>query len=720
MPPILFVIVTYFAIILSTQIKSTEATDFWSVPDVFSSCTIQFITGGCSQVIDSEELLRSDIRTNNPYTPTISDLIPGWDLSKTRYSSDHLFPNSHLLSDLTRKRKSLSANTVVTFVNQKCGKENMHKYSGSQRLLFWRIVLSHENPDFIFNHVYFYSRRLFPKCFLTSIFLDFDYDMPNHLGMYFCESLISLELTALNEISQTWKNYHTNLQKQIVVMSDRMFTRSLKANCGGSLLTYALPIHYHACGLLVIAKKYNFTLTQSFPGISPRRHAGNVNFFVASNNYSLYNWICRVHGKEISTYGVEFMKFAFAIITPKPSTMEGFETLYAPFDSVTWGLLISSCIALLLVMSLQSEMDSPIELVKSVWNKIYWIVSTLLVESDGIGLISTRKTVVLFPWLICWYFCCMLISNFYQGEVYSSLTKISIPALPRTMHDLIDSGIPIITHSEMGAQRNNSESYLSNLEYQIELILDAFEEQGAAAKYLVKLMKRISHVSALNDVYLLHISRNISFSTELYDHHGKIVETAGSIAIVDHEEEVEKMADHIELFDNKSITRNYEDINLRYVLYSTITRNNIFQLVHYALGQFQQAGISQRWKALLEMRVLHFEADFLLGTSNSRYFRKKRENAKSDVVFNEAQAVSVGAIEYLVVGCTVLSVLAGMAFAIEIRDTIAAVMRNSWFSVSRRILKVLTEWRKYIGRVKCKCGSCKLERYRAFHESKNG
>lgn len=688
--------ITYFAMIESTSIKSKN---FWHTPEFLNSGIVQFITGGCFDSLDSEERFRHDIRHHNPYAPIIADLISYWDFSTSRYAWDNTYQNSHLRRDKINKGRSLSPNIQITFINLKCGKQNLPVVAQQLHPLYYRIALSHENPDYIFLQVYHSPSFAYPPAdILTSTFLQFDCDLPNYLEILCVPCGLKIPGPnfeySLRGISASWKRRHKNLNSRIIIVLEIGYLISAPGKtCGASLYFHTNFLNHHHCSVKEMAIMFNFTVSQFYKEVDRHKIIGEIRLSIVTDNSVVYGLISRRYKEEMLPNGIEFRNFKFAIVTKKPSAIVGFETLYAPFDSVTWELFLSTCVSLIAIMLLQSGIigNYPIEMVESVWNKIYWIFATLVGQSAGIGLVLSRNTAVIFPWLTCWYFGCMLLSNFYQGEVYSSLTSVSMPYLPKTLQHLIDSELAIITYSSTYARRCNSTYFLSNLEYQLNLMLESIKFRTPPAKYLVKLMKRLHHVGGYGSFNRVQVVKNISNSYPLHDHQGTRIPTKGNIAFLDSEVHLPGFIDLVELFDKKSIVRNYDDVNVRITVFAGASRNYIFPLIHYAIGQFQQAGLSKHWEIMYHMHILRDLSGILLSTYNSRFYRKRRDNAKSDPQFNEAQPVSLSAIEYLVVGCGLLTFVACIAFMIEVRKAIVVLIQSVYQVMLLLVLKV--RWR---------------------------
>ncbi|OXA40993.1 hypothetical protein Fcan01_24291 [Folsomia candida] len=385
-------------------------------------------------------------------------------------------------------------------------------------------------------------------------------------------------------------------------------------------------------------------------------------FFAASTNLVVHNWISRTTGTELLSNGVTLRNFEFIMVTDKPSIIQGFQTLYAPFDMITWQFFLYSFLALAFMMQLLSPKKQcyPRAIVASLGNKIFWILSNLLGQSDGILLIASRKTSILFPLLQCWYLGCMFLGNFYQGEVYSTLTAQQIPSLPRTMVELINSKFKILTLSSVNVSLNrNSIALMSSLQYHLKLMLDASEESSRSTLYLGALMKQITHLFMCES----H-GKCQSDSSFLYDSNGTAVNTKGTIAFMDFMERTEQIVNLMGISNTKLVLGNQEDVNLRMAVLTGI-RNYVLPFINFASGQLHSSGLLERWKLLGNFRALYYDVGILFGTYNSEYFRRRRVNAKGPVVFNESKPVSVKVIENLVMVFGTLLFLGAVAFAVK-------------------------------------------------------
>ncbi|OXA48686.1 Xaa-Pro dipeptidase [Folsomia candida] len=316
------------------------------------------------------------------------------------------------------------------------------------------------------------------------------------------------------------------------------------------------------------------------------------------------------------------------------------------------------------------------DVIQSALNNIYWLMSTLLSQSNGNGLIMPRPASVLFPWVTLWYVCCFFLNNFYQGDIYSQLTAKTSPSVPRTTSELLSSNISIVTSSsiirEVAMSDEDGNLFGSGLGNEIFLQL-RLANIGKFADTLRRLDQRAKHVPATATYSYITGERLIA-----------------PLAIMDLEKELNQIVDKCEMVGKWVSKRNIDDINLERVSVADGPRNFLLSPLQHGIGQLAQSGLTKLWDDLDKMGKLYMTAADNFNSSNSRYFRRRMINARADVKFNEAQQVSAAAMQYIFVACMELVVLGCMAFIMESRVVIIEIIRIS----SRKAYAVIMTWMK--------------------------
>ncbi|CAL8125198.1 unnamed protein product [Orchesella dallaii] len=160
-----------------------------------------------------------------------------------------------------------------------------------------------------------------------------------------------------------------------------------------------------------------------------------------------------VHKKHISIFrrnipasGVTVMEYAFMIVTSRVAVTlhNDMGALIQPFQQSVWFAIIFSAIIMPIALTLSQMKTLRKITVKAYWEWTFLSFSVLIDQcSDSLHRLFTSYQAS-YLWLI-WNFFCIIITNCYDGELYSFLAANSPPPTPNTLREIAFSNLPILT-----------------------------------------------------------------------------------------------------------------------------------------------------------------------------------------------------------------------------------------------------------------------------------
>jgi len=146
-------------------------------------------------------------------------------------------------------------------------------------------------------------------------------------------------------------------------------------------------------------------------------------------------------------YGInnDDLKVYFGTLTA--SYKQVFKSLIKPLDPVIWLLLVISIVCVCLFFRILFKWTDNSDNNNGGFISELHVMSTLLDQSQNI-LGNCSKFCRQVYWVFgCWLFLSFLIINSYKGLLFSYLTIPSIPNVPQTVQEILDSEYPVFTTS---------------------------------------------------------------------------------------------------------------------------------------------------------------------------------------------------------------------------------------------------------------------------------
>jgi hypothetical protein len=191
------------------------------------------------------------------------------------------------------------------------------------------------------------------------------------------------------------------------------------------------------CMLHLLEKQINFTTTAPTHG---RPRYTILKLFNSLADHVVNNVIItkRNPGLQWLTHGVKFDPYKLTLITKLQSV--NVDSLLQPFDINIWmALLTANCLFFTVVCIGLNFQKKP--------KLIFWMISTTLSQMDEnlTNYLFDKKRRMSFALVASWSFLTFLLSNLYQGDLYSCLANLRLPILPNSLRETLTTDIPLFT-----------------------------------------------------------------------------------------------------------------------------------------------------------------------------------------------------------------------------------------------------------------------------------
>lgn len=558
------------------------------------------------------------------------------------------------------------------------------------------VILSQENPEYIFFQLDnpSYKYRIFWHIFvLTAKFILFSYKSPASLYTP-CIPCQGFDTTRINnhpnihhffqDIATNWYKLNGNLRQQFIQTTRPVIIiDDLNQNCGSQINSFPSSSSYRDCMYSILGKMHNFTPISYWEyhrkGNAEKMRKTLISLLYLDMRISQVfinesNLIVRSTNKwSMINFGVWYETFRFAIITQIPSVQNnGFKSLLSPLDAWAWIAIIlagTGIVGLSQLHEIQNYKTGFWQRIKKFLDPLFWTLSTLLLQMDASFPATLRRTTIKFWFIAVWYFGCILVSIFYQGEIFSCLTSIVPPIVPKTMEEFKESELHVLTTSEEIYTRGSKTA--SILKYSIiPELASSLEKNHSLQMFLTQ--SNSSRLCFTNPYGLNHlpgIAKNISWSKLLCKHsilsgsNVKIAEKP-TFAVLDPKSRLEQLLELVEFYGGKYVVRNQEKTPFQLLSGSVGLRNFFYPIISNALGSLEQSGILQRWTMLeglnnnLEAMKALNEAEYV------QFYGKKMAGAKQQISA-EQFSVSIDTVKYIFALCILSCLVASVIFGAE-------------------------------------------------------
>ncbi|OXA48872.1 hypothetical protein Fcan01_16808 [Folsomia candida] len=162
-------------------------------------------------------------------------------------------------------------------------------------------------------------------------------------------------------------------------------------------------------------------------------------------------FLAQIETEQLLIYDGELATIDFAIVTQFPHAENSILGVFTPFEGAIWWSILFSCIGISLILQFQGKgLPNNFSGLRSIRDFIM-VQSLLFGQAIADEIIkSVKNKQVARPLLAIWFFVCyLLMENLYQGSIYSDLTVVHPPNVPKTVRELVASNMTIITTSQM-------------------------------------------------------------------------------------------------------------------------------------------------------------------------------------------------------------------------------------------------------------------------------
>jgi len=218
------------------------------------------------------------------------------------------------------------------------------------------------------------------------------------------------------------------------------------------------------CFLRVVKQLLNTT-----DGHNMENSFGVAQFFVMEkSNLDLIFLEKRYIKYEALPYGMSISMYQFGTLTSP--NLHDISSLIKPFDVATWFFLVASVFSVCLYFRIVFQLTKQRSVLE------IHIISILLEQSQSFVTKYRSHRTQTGGILISWMFLVFITGNAYKGVIFSFLTAISVPVVPDTLEQVMQSDYLLVTMSKLGIMKGDKIIEKSTAKDNIESIM---EEVGA-------------------------------------------------------------------------------------------------------------------------------------------------------------------------------------------------------------------------------------------------
>lgn len=231
--------------------------------------------------------------------------------------------------------------------------------------------------------------------------------------------------------------------------------------------------------------------------------------------------------------------------------------------------------------------------------------------------------------LISWMLLAFLVGNAYKGVLFSFLTTLSVPVVPKTLQEVVQSDYLVLTTKTIVVANEFERDEISGAKLFIDLIM----KEAKAGKLKIR---NSNLYQQLNDT-LIYLKSVEAFDLFIAMETG--VELKGEIKSY-------KIPKKIIIFDSGSIVKLFGELNTIFTnnllifgetldLFSVrnqwvVRRNALYRLILPFAAGLDESGIFSRWRNYREMMINYYQL-----SSSRRMLIKYFKNSKSQLSPND-------------------------------------------------------------------------------------
>jgi hypothetical protein len=358
-----------------------------------------------------------------------------------------------------------------------------------------------------------------------------------------------------------------------------------------SLNVDKLQAHPDICVLVLLQKQINFTIHQT--GRKPRYFLVELLHIIADNAVNNLIITKQSPGLQWLIQGVTFDPYKLTLITKLQRV--NVDSLLQPFHWNMWmTLLVANCL-FFIVVCIGSRFKKKCKL-------ILWMISTILSQPDECLTISLfdKKRFINFGLVSSWFFLMFLLNVLYQGDLYSCLSNVRLPVLPKSLSEALAINIPLFTSgifclnsgTGLGQKRKKlcSSTLLNML---IPDILNSTETNEILKKVAIKVLNRTENLG--NDAVLIAADMFLQPDKLQYLNRTWVpTETYGLLTSV---KDTDLFGAGAKVFFKDHIIRQTSDVNPFITIRPWMARRGPFATAFSSgVGSLSQSGLLERWR----------------------------------------------------------------------------------------------------------------------------
>ncbi|OXA49811.1 hypothetical protein Fcan01_16000 [Folsomia candida] len=524
-------------------------------------------------------------------------------------------------------------------------------------------------PSYVFVHVnsfedwkYYYAYyNTVPG--ISKLFL---FSLTNHQPQIFVGSITSSEfiltqsMDTIDHVDSMWDALNKeNLHGSIACGPDLQRFQEIQLR----------PIAEWFCVSQVLGDKHNFTYAEA----RNLKRTWDKVLIIGDMRFDLFLTEGAVHSLRQESYPIlelDFEELQFTVVTKFPSKINSIFGVFTPFDGATWALILFSCLTMTLILQFDGNGVAPRFAFLHTMGDFCLLNSILFGQSiadEILRAISNKKVAV--PILTVWFFgCYLLMDNLYQGTIYSDLTVMYPPKVPKSLEALAMSNMSVFTTTWLGFPPLDINCFITSG------LIPMLRQHSNISGWLDDLQKRIIFIHP--NIVDASLAEKMSNSKPVVTHFNESFSTTDTFAILDRPSELGLLTASLQMLGKRLVVENKLGNILNFNTFVEGRRNFFIPIFHQGLYKLRQSGIFSRWEILRGMKEkLRFMRQYEESVYK-RYLVKLNSNFQEPSIFHESgDGDAVGALFYVIGLCAVLVGVGVVALGWECRDELELLFK---------------------------------------------
>ncbi|CAL8125201.1 unnamed protein product [Orchesella dallaii] len=410
-------------------------------------------------------------------------------------------------------------------------------------------------------------------------------------------NLIPLKYETMPEVQALWKFLHQNLNGLQIIRGGGPISKPCMDLSFG-------PGPQDPCIVDLMREKLNVTIpldTLAKPnGYSVQFHLMSAVFL---NSPALFDHNRNTNIKlSIPPPGITIKSYSFMIVTSRVAILNDLNALTQPFQRDVWFTILLSAIFIPMALTLSQTKALRKFNIKTYWEWIFLSFAALLDQcSDSLcRLFTSFQSSCL--WLL-WNFFCIIITNCYDGQLYSFLSSEFCPVTPNNLKDIASSNYSIVTFNTNFLVDNGTMTTHSQLQMLLNSSSNIWNSGNEISfpNYYKVLSRNIHFVSMTGKgKNLLYLTQVLTNKSEIIDKQLK------GFAFVDSDYHVQLFASIVDLSGKKRVVKKRAINNFAAYQAWIVRKFNLQSRFEFILWQSVESGLKSYWyrNNLLSLQLL--------------------------------------------------------------------------------------------------------------------